>query len=700
MNNYQRLALLLLVLLLSVGLLSSAISILGDINELNLEDDVPGTGEPEFGVAGLTKAGGEEVPVDDPSMAKMGPIFEIIYPPKTVYLRRMICEEYRNGSWVTVEDGRTVDYNGETLEGIDYQGQMVEFIIDPVLNMKNYAPVTSNVRSITYNGTLDYYPELDIFGVREPSSDPYVVYYTKYDFPTLILHQKKALEAPSSLQLPEQFSRGIKDLAEEVTSDQVTDYGRYNALEEYLRENYAYDEDFNSAPNGMDPVEWFLFNEERGICSHFNSAFVLMARSIGLPARVVMGFQVKPDVENQFVMPQQAHLYAEAPLGDLGWVTFDATPFRIEEDTREMERLPTVTNITGNDPEAVKGKPFHVWGTVKLTNGTNVTGPQVEVYMKVNKTDPEENGTVCGVGVVEDGFFNITCQAEPSLEVGDYSLVAHTMETAKYAGSWSDPPIKLITETKIKRLNVPRTAYLGSEVKLEVQLLDAASNEPVEAANLTFSWSEEEGYTLTDDEGKASFSHIFEDEGVRNVTVAYNKSEYYLGTNSTFGVSVTIPPEVSLFALITSFPYNILLITGIISVIGIGLVMSRREEEVEILVPSERYKDKPLIDDDKPLTFDTYEEGIVKIFNRFYNTSQRVYPEIADSLTPREFERVILNKIPPVSDFALDDLVTCFEIAEYGNMKLGEEDFNRCKATVELLVELMRDEEGDEEKGN
>jgi len=699
MNNYQRLALLLLVLLLSVGLLSSAISILGDIRKLDLEDDVPGTGEPEFGVAGMTKSGGEEVPVDDPSMAKMGPIFEIIYPPKTVYLRRMICNEYRNGSWITVEDGISVDYSGETLEGINHPGQLIEFIIDPILNMRNYAPVTSHVRSVTYNGTLDYYPELEIFGVREPSSDPYVVYYSKHDFPTLLLHQKKAREVPSSLQMPDNLSNRVKELAEEVTKDQVTDYGRYNAIEEYLRENYAYEENFNSAPEGMDPVEWFLFNGQEGICSHFNSAFVLMSRSIGLPARVVMGFQVKPDVEKQFVMPQQAHLYAEVPLEDLGWVTFDATPFRTEEDTRKMERLPTITNITGNDPVAVKGKPFHVWGTVKLTNGSDVTGPQVEVYLKVNKTDPEENGTVCGVGVVEDGFFNITCEAEPSLMVGDYNLVAHTMETAKYAGSWSDPPIKLITETRIKRVEAPRTAYLGSKVKFEVQLIDATNGKPVEDANLTINWNEAKGSSLTDEEGKASFSHIFEEEGVSNVTITYSNSEYYIGTNSTFGVSVTIPPEVSLFALITSFPYNILIISGIISVIGIGLVMSRRDEEVEILVPRKRFDDKPMIDDDTPLTFDTYEEGIVKIFNRFYNTAQRIHPEIADSLTPREFERIILSKIPPVSDFALDDLVTCFEIAEYGNMKLGEEDFNRCKATVELLIELIRDEEGDEEKG-
>jgi hypothetical protein len=43
----------------------------------------------------------------------------------------------------------------------------------------------------------------------------------------------------------------------------------------------------------------------------------------------------------------------------------------------------------------------------------------------------------------------------------------------------------------------------------------------------------------------------------------------------------------------------------------------------------------------------------------------------------------------------LDDLVTSFEIAEYGNMRLGKEDFERCMATVELLVELVKGEKKD-----
>ncbi len=60
--------------------------------------------------------------------------------------------------------------------------------------------------------------------------------------------------------------------------------------------------------------------------SHFNTAFVLLARSAGIPARAVIGYTVKPDVEMQYVLPQQAYMYAEVEFQNLGWVTFDACP--------------------------------------------------------------------------------------------------------------------------------------------------------------------------------------------------------------------------------------------------------------------------------------------------------------------------------------------------------------------------------------
>jgi hypothetical protein len=204
----------------------------------------------------------------------------------------------------------------------------------------------------------------------------------------------------------------------------------------------------------------------------------------------------------------------------------------------------------------------------------------------------------------------------------------------------------------------------------------------------------EEGVIMTDGDGQVFFGYSFEEEGNRNITFATLGDDYYLGSNSTFMVSVMVTPEKGLLALLMSFPYNILIVVALGGVLGLGIVMSSKGKPAELLIEVMR-EPKPGFDEDLPLTFDTYEEGIVKIFNRFFNTAQRIYPQIDDSLTPREFESFILAKIPRGSEFALDDLVTSFEIAEYGNMRLGKEDFERCMATVELLVELVKGEKKD-----
>lgn len=85
-------------------------------------------------------------------------------------------------------------------------------------------------------------------------------------------------------------------------------------------------------------VDQFLFKTRRGFCEHYASAFVLLMRAAGIPARVVTGYQggeYNP-VGNYLVVRQwDAHAWAEIWLGPRGWVRIDPTgavaPERIEE---------------------------------------------------------------------------------------------------------------------------------------------------------------------------------------------------------------------------------------------------------------------------------------------------------------------------------------------------------------------------------
>ena len=85
-----------------------------------------------------------------------------------------------------------------------------------------------------------------------------------------------------------------------------------------------------------DPVDAFLFDSRRGFCEHYASAFVVMLRDAGIPARVVTGYQggeINPRGGYMIVRQSDAHAWAEA-IVDGRWQRFDPTaavaPSRIE----------------------------------------------------------------------------------------------------------------------------------------------------------------------------------------------------------------------------------------------------------------------------------------------------------------------------------------------------------------------------------
>ncbi|MBS0320014.1 MAG: DUF3488 domain-containing transglutaminase family protein [Proteobacteria bacterium] len=85
-----------------------------------------------------------------------------------------------------------------------------------------------------------------------------------------------------------------------------------------------------------DPVDMFLFDERRGFCEHFASAFTFLLRAAGIPARVVTGYQggeINPRGGYMIVRQSDAHAWTEAYI-DGEWRRYDPTaavaPNRIE----------------------------------------------------------------------------------------------------------------------------------------------------------------------------------------------------------------------------------------------------------------------------------------------------------------------------------------------------------------------------------
>ncbi len=78
---------------------------------------------------------------------------------------------------------------------------------------------------------------------------------------------------------------------------------------------------------GAQSVDDFLFNTREGFCGHYASAFTVLARAAGIPARVVTGYQggeLNPLADHLIVRQADAHAWAEVWLDDR-WVRYDPT---------------------------------------------------------------------------------------------------------------------------------------------------------------------------------------------------------------------------------------------------------------------------------------------------------------------------------------------------------------------------------------
>ncbi len=131
------------------------------------------------------------------------------------------------------------------------------------------------------------------------------------------------------LQLPAKGQERTRALARELTEDSANPYDAALALQEHLKTSYPYDLSIPPQREEMDAVEYFLFEERRGYCEQFSSAMAVMARSLGIPARISTGYA--PGEYNPFtglyeVKASDAHSWVELYFPGYGWSAFDPTP--------------------------------------------------------------------------------------------------------------------------------------------------------------------------------------------------------------------------------------------------------------------------------------------------------------------------------------------------------------------------------------
>ncbi len=228
----------------------------------------------------------------------------------------------------------------------------------PGANAAHAAPIQINVSGepVSYDVTLEAHNRNWLFALDTPATVPDIARITE-DL-QLLAHEPvknrvrykvtsytqyhNGVIAPDSLrralQLPQGANPRLRALAGSWRAEIADDEKLMQHALEFFREQPFY---YTLKPplltHAAHPMDEFLFNTRRGFCEHYSSAFALLMRAAGIPARVVLGYQggeMNPLSNYMIVRQSDAHAWTEVWLGEKGWVRVDPTsvipPARVE----------------------------------------------------------------------------------------------------------------------------------------------------------------------------------------------------------------------------------------------------------------------------------------------------------------------------------------------------------------------------------
>jgi transglutaminase-like putative cysteine protease len=122
----------------------------------------------------------------------------------------------------------------------------------------------------------------------------------------------------------------LRELAQRITAGSPTAGQAIVKLDTFLRDNYTFDETAQGG-SSLGRLDRFLTEDQTGTAEQFATSFALLARVLGYPTRVVLGYRITEEQDGTFVPVDEIstadyHVWAEVKLEGLGWVTVDPTP--------------------------------------------------------------------------------------------------------------------------------------------------------------------------------------------------------------------------------------------------------------------------------------------------------------------------------------------------------------------------------------
>jgi len=285
--------------------------------------------------------------------------------PQTSYLRIAALNRFTDNEWSTGDRDIPVDQRAQGPVPAPEVDRAVprtqyDYEVTALAQFRSrWLPTQTPISRISAAGDWRYDVETLDFLAADEELDTAGLSYTftgvdlELDAELLADSASSAGEVDSSYRdLPGDLPELVGNLATEVTRDFPSRYEKAVALQNWFREDggFEYSLDNVSPGNGTDELSAFLTEGgtgRTGYCEQFASAMAAMARSLGIPARVAVGFLEPTQVEPQTYeySSDDMHAWPELYFSGAGWVRFEPTPADRAEGvpeytTQELPQLP------------------------------------------------------------------------------------------------------------------------------------------------------------------------------------------------------------------------------------------------------------------------------------------------------------------------------------------------------------------------
>ncbi|HEX6445838.1 MAG TPA: DUF3488 and transglutaminase-like domain-containing protein [Streptosporangiales bacterium] len=205
----------------------------------------------------------------------------------------------------------------------------------------NFLPAPYAPKQVRADGSWYYDPStLTVFDPKNPLRGLHytVVSDVPHPRPTqLDIASDPSVVVRPYLEVPSDLPSEVRKTARDVTKDATTRYRKALALQNWFTDlgGFTYSTDVRGSSTGA--LLQFL-HDRRGYCEQFAGAMAVMARTLGIPSRVAVGFtQGTRDGDKWVVRGRDAHAWPELWFEDVGWVRFEPTPAGFGgQDTAEV----------------------------------------------------------------------------------------------------------------------------------------------------------------------------------------------------------------------------------------------------------------------------------------------------------------------------------------------------------------------------